>query len=102
MKELSDEQIEKIIDPFKKGASLPEDYRESLIKHFKQIKNALLFNTKKEYARAHFNRLNELQQQHRYYFKFLSPMSYDLFFKALREKTYRDFKTELEARLEGR
>src|SRR4030042_6788771 len=49
MKELSDSEIEKIIDLLKKGASLPEDYRESLIKHFKQIKNSLLFNTKKEY-----------------------------------------------------
>lgn len=62
-------------------------------------------NQKKlEYARAHFNRLNrlnELQKEHRYYFKFLSPMSYDLFFKALRDKTYRDFKSEIEARLEG-
>ena len=26
---------------------------------------------------------------------------YDLFFKALRKKTYRDSKSELEARLEG-
>ncbi|PIW86486.1 MAG: hypothetical protein COZ94_10170, partial [Nitrospirae bacterium CG_4_8_14_3_um_filter_41_47] len=59
-------------------------------------------NQKKlEYAKAHFNRLNELQKQHKYYFKFLSPMSYDLFFKALRNKTYRDFKSELEARLKG-
>jgi hypothetical protein len=28
-------------------------------------------------------------------------MSYDLFFKALREKNFKDFKSELEARLEG-
>ncbi|MFZ3089973.1 MAG: DEAD/DEAH box helicase family protein [Nitrospirota bacterium] len=59
-------------------------------------------NRKKlEYAREHFNRLNGLEQEYRYYFKFLSPMSYDLFFKALREKNYRDFKSGLEARLEG-
>lgn len=59
-------------------------------------------NRKKlEYARKHFNRLTKLQGEQRYYFKFLSPMSYDLFFKALREKTYRDFKSELEARLDG-
>jgi type III restriction enzyme len=58
-------------------------------------------NKKKlEYARGHFNRLNELQKEQKYYFKFLSPMSYELFFKALREKTYRDFKSELEARSE--
>ncbi|OGW39495.1 MAG: hypothetical protein A2Y97_08190 [Nitrospirae bacterium RBG_13_39_12] len=59
-------------------------------------------NQKKlEYAKAHFNRLNELQKEQKYYFKFLSPISYDLFFKSLRERTYGDFKSELEARLEG-
>ncbi len=41
-----------------------------------------------------------LQEEQNYYFKFLSPKTYDLFFKALREKTYRDFKSELEAKLE--
>ncbi|MEW6110086.1 MAG: DEAD/DEAH box helicase family protein [Nitrospirota bacterium] len=51
-------------------------------------------------AREHFNRLNEMQKEQQYYFKFLSPTSYDLFFKALRENTYRDFKSELEARIE--
>ena len=59
-------------------------------------------NRKKlEYAREHFKRLNEHQKEQKYYFKFLSPMSYDLFFKALREKNYKDFRSELEARLEG-
>ena len=59
-------------------------------------------NKKKlEYAREHFNRLNGLQKEHNYYFKFLSPASYDLFFKGLRGKIYRDFKSEIEARLEG-
>ena len=59
-------------------------------------------NKKKlKYAGEHFDRLNGLENEQRYYFKFLSPMSYDLFFKALREKSYRDFKSELEARLEG-
>lgn len=53
------------------------------------------------FAREHFNRLNEIQAEQIYYFKFLSPMSCDLFFKALRENTYRDFKSELEARLEA-
>ena len=55
---------------------------------------------KLRYAREHFARVNELQEEQRYYFKFLSPGSYDLFFKALREKTYRDFRSELEAKLE--
>lgn len=53
------------------------------------------------YSRDHFNRLNELEKEQKYYVKFLSPMSYDLFFKALREKHYSDFRSELEARLEG-
>ena len=53
------------------------------------------------FAREHFNRLNEIQAEQKYYFKFLSPRSYDLFFKALRENTYRDFKSEIEARLES-
>ncbi len=53
------------------------------------------------YSREHFNKLNEIQKERKYYFKFLSPMSYDLFFKAVRGKDYRDFRSELEARLEG-
>jgi type III restriction enzyme len=55
---------------------------------------------KLRYAKEHFARVNELQKEQRYYFKFLSPGSYDLFFKAVREKTYRDFRSELEAKLE--
>ncbi|MFC1916711.1 DEAD/DEAH box helicase, partial [Chloroflexota bacterium] len=55
---------------------------------------------KLQYSKEHFARVNELQKEQRYYFKFLSPESYDLFFKALREKTYKNFKSELEANLE--
>jgi type III restriction enzyme len=56
---------------------------------------------KLRYAKEHFNRVNKLQKEQKYYFKFLSSISYDLFFKALREDTYRDFKSELEAKLEA-
>ncbi|MDO9579175.1 MAG: hypothetical protein Q7J06_01195, partial [Bacteroidales bacterium] len=56
--------------------------------------------SKCRYAKEHFARVNELQKEQRYYFKFLSPGSYDLFFKALREKTYGDFRSELEAKIE--
>ena len=56
---------------------------------------------KLRYSKEHFARVNELQKEQRYYFKFLSPESYDLFFKALRDGTYKDFRSELEARLEG-
>ena len=51
------------------------------------------------YAKEHFKRLNELQSEQGYYFKFLSPESYDMFFKVLRDKKYRDFRSELEAKL---
>jgi hypothetical protein len=37
-------------------------------------------------SREHFSRIDDLQQEQRYYFKFLSPRSLDLFFKALRKK----------------
>jgi hypothetical protein len=47
MKELSDEQIEKIIDILNKGISLPEDYRLSFINHFEQLKNFCGFYAKR-------------------------------------------------------
>jgi type III restriction enzyme len=55
---------------------------------------------KLQYSKEHFARVNKLQKEQRYYFKFLSPESYDLFFKSLREKMYKDFRSELEAKLE--
>ena len=55
---------------------------------------------KLRYAKEHFERVNNLQKEQRYYFKFLSPGSFDLFFKALRNGAYKDFKSELEAKLE--
>ncbi|CEK13823.1 hypothetical protein CTKA_00204 [Chthonomonas calidirosea] len=55
---------------------------------------------KLRYAKEHFERVNDLQKEQRYYFKFLSPGSFDLFFKALRNGAYKDFKSELEAKLE--
>jgi type III restriction enzyme len=59
-------------------------------------------NRKKlKFVSEHFKRLNEHQKEQRYHFKFLSPMSYDSFFKALREKTYMNFIAEIEARLEN-
>ncbi|MBE0425231.1 MAG: hypothetical protein IBX72_01105 [Nitrospirae bacterium] len=47
MKELSNEQIEKILDLLKKGSPFPEDYRLSLIKYLEQIKNFILLIPKK-------------------------------------------------------
>jgi len=57
--------------------------------------------SKLKYALEHFNRLNQLQRKQKYYLKFLSPISYDLFFKSLSEKTYTDFKSDIEAKLEA-
>ena len=55
---------------------------------------------KLRYAKEHFEKVNDLQKEQKYYFKFLSPGSFDLFFKALCNGTYKDFKSELEAKLE--
>jgi len=55
---------------------------------------------KLRYAKEHFNRINKLQSEHRYYFQFLSPSSYDLFFQDLREGKYKRFKSNIEAELE--
>jgi type III restriction enzyme len=55
---------------------------------------------KLRYAKEHFERVNGLQKEQKYYFKFLSPGSFDMFFKALSNGTYKDFKSELEAKLE--
>ena len=55
---------------------------------------------KLKYAKEHFNRVNKLQSDFRYYFKFLSPSSYDLFFQVLREGKYKTFKSKIEAELE--
>jgi len=55
---------------------------------------------KLKYASQHFNRLNKLQSEYRYYFKFLSPSSYDLFFQELREGKYKTFKSKIESDIE--
>ncbi len=52
---------------------------------------------KLRYARQHFNRVNKLQSEYKYYFKFLSPSSYDIFFHDLREGKYKAFKSKIEA-----
>ncbi len=55
---------------------------------------------KLRYAKEHFERVNDLQKEQVYYFKFLSPKSFDLFFKALRNGAYKDFISDLEAKLD--
>ncbi len=56
---------------------------------------------KLRYAIDHFARVNKMQKDRLFFFKFLSPKSYDLFFKSIRDKKYRIFKSDLEAKLEG-
>lgn len=49
MKDSSDNRIENIIDLLKKGLSLSEDNRLTLLNYLEQTINSLLFDTKKEY-----------------------------------------------------
>jgi mRNA-degrading endonuclease YafQ of YafQ-DinJ toxin-antitoxin module len=49
MKELSNEQIEKIVSLLEKGKPLPEHYKEALISDLKKLKHSLLFDIKKVY-----------------------------------------------------
>jgi type III restriction enzyme len=55
---------------------------------------------KLRYSKEHFKRVNELQNDYTYYFKILSPISYDLFFKSLINLSYGIFVSELEAKLD--
>jgi len=54
-----------------------------------------------EDAKKHFKRVNKLQKKQKYYFKFLSPESYDQFFAFLKKGKYKDFKSKLKSNLEG-
>ena len=55
---------------------------------------------KLRYAKEHFERVNRLQKEQKYFFKFISPRSYDLFFNSVSDGTYKGFKSEIEAKLE--
>ncbi|MBA7506278.1 hypothetical protein ES706_04959 [subsurface metagenome] len=55
---------------------------------------------KLKYAREHFKRVNSSPSEQLYYFKFMSPASYDLFFQRLRQGKYQDFTSTLEADLD--
>ncbi len=55
---------------------------------------------KLKYAREHFERINKMQKEQHYCFKFLSPESYDNFFYELRNNNYQLYKSKLEADLE--
>ncbi len=55
---------------------------------------------KLKYAKDHFARVNAAQTQASYHIKFVSPGSYDAFFRALREGTTVPFVSTLQAALE--
>jgi len=89
----------------KQGSFNPDFFikigRDILIVEIKTDTDISIENKAKlKYARQHFNRLNKLQSEYRYYFKFLSPSSYDIFFQELREGKYKTFKSKIEAEIE--
>jgi type III restriction enzyme len=89
----------------KQGSFNPDFFikigRDILIVEIKTDTDISIENKAKlKYASQHFNRLNKLQSEYRYYFKFLSPSSYDLFFQELREGKYKTFKSKIEAEIE--
>jgi site-specific DNA-methyltransferase (adenine-specific)/adenine-specific DNA-methyltransferase len=49
MSKLPESEIEKIISILREGKPLPEDHREDLIQQLEQLKQAILFDSKKEY-----------------------------------------------------
>ncbi len=49
MPRLPESETEKIISLLKKGEALPEEHRENLIQQLEQLKQSILFDTKKEY-----------------------------------------------------
>lgn len=54
---------------------------------------------KMKFAKAHFNELNNKKLKQRYYFKFLTPKNYSVFFDSIENDTYREFVTDLDAEL---
>ena len=54
---------------------------------------------KLKYAKKHFQEINKKQKKFRYYFKFLSPEDYTSFFDSIKNGTYRDYVSNLEAEL---
>jgi type III restriction enzyme len=88
----------------KQGSFNPDFFikigRDILVVEIKADKDISDENRAKlKYAQEHFDRVNSLQAEQRYHFKFLSPESYDLFFQRLREDKYHDFVSALEADL---
>ena len=89
----------------KQGSFNPDFFiktkNDILVVEIKEDKAITDENTAKlKYARQHFQRVNKLQDKQKYYFKFLSPESYDQFFESFRKGKYKEFKSKLEANSE--
>jgi type III restriction enzyme len=56
---------------------------------------------KVKYAELHVAALNKHQKKRRYYFYFLSPRDYELFFQKVREGRYKSFQSELHIALKS-
>jgi DNA modification methylase len=60
MPRLPEAEIEKIISLLAEGKSLPEDYRDDLIRQLEQLKRSILFDTKKEYELVYSDKEREV------------------------------------------
>lgn len=56
---------------------------------------------KYKYTTEHFNKLNNLQKEHEYYFTFLTPKDFDNFFELLKKGNFTGYKSQLDAELES-
>ena len=60
MPRLTESEIGKIISLLKEGGALPEDYRQNLIQQLEQLKQSLLFDTRKEYELIYADKEREV------------------------------------------
>jgi type III restriction enzyme len=73
-----------------------------LIIEIKSDEDVKEVNEKKlKYAKKHFAELNGKQTKYKYYFYFLSPLDFRTFFDSIKNKTYKNYVSNLEAELMG-
>lgn len=77
------------------------DSTDILVVELKDDRDASDENRAKlRYAHEHFDRINGLQDEARYHMKFVSPMSYDAFFQAIKDGSAVQYRSALQAALE--
>lgn len=85
----------------KKGKTIivVEIKEDALINRLKEEKTDTLreHKAKYRYAKRHFDMLNKLQNERKYYFFYLTPKDFDKFFKYLREDKIDEFESEIAA-----